>query len=53
MIRGDPSGAAHHLHGVHAGYLRVRGSAPGGLRWELGDGSPLVNVFTGGGEARA
>ena len=28
--------AAHHLHGVHAGYVRVRGRAPGALRWELG-----------------
>jgi hypothetical protein len=30
--------AAHHLHGVHRGYLRVRGQAPGALAWELGDG---------------
>jgi hypothetical protein len=29
---------AHHLHGVHAGYVRVRGAAPGGLTWELGRG---------------
>jgi HNH endonuclease len=28
--------AAHHLHGVHMGYVRVRGSAPDGLQWELG-----------------
>jgi hypothetical protein len=28
---------AHHLHGVHKGYVRVRGAAPGGLRWELGE----------------
>jgi len=36
--------AAHHLHGVHAGYLRVRGRAPSSLVWELGrgwDGRPL------------
>jgi hypothetical protein len=36
--------AAHHLHGVHAGHLRVRGRAPDGLVWELGrgwDGAPL------------
>jgi 5-methylcytosine-specific restriction endonuclease McrA len=26
----------HHLHGVHAGYIRVRGEAPDGLVWELG-----------------
>lgn len=25
----------HHLHGVHGGYLRVTGKAPGALRWEL------------------
>lgn len=28
---------AHHLHGVHRGYVRVAGTAPGGLDWELGD----------------
>jgi len=28
--------AAHHLHGVHRGYVRVRGRAPDGLRWQLG-----------------
>jgi 5-methylcytosine-specific restriction endonuclease McrA len=36
--------AAHHLHGVHAGYVRVRGTAPDGLTWELGlgpGGAPL------------
>jgi HNH endonuclease len=27
----------HHRHGVHDGYLRAGGTAPGGLRWELGD----------------
>jgi hypothetical protein len=27
--------AAHHLHGVHAGYVRVRGAAPEALRWEM------------------
>jgi hypothetical protein len=35
---------AHHLHGVHARYVRVTGLAPGALRWELGrgyDGAPL------------
>jgi hypothetical protein len=25
--------APHHLHGVHRGFLRVRGEAPGGLAW--------------------
>jgi hypothetical protein len=29
--------AAHHLHGVHRGFVRVRGVAPGGLEWELGE----------------
>jgi hypothetical protein len=36
--------AAHHLHGVHAGYVRVTGRAPDALTWELGlghDGAPL------------
>jgi hypothetical protein len=36
--------AAHHLHGVHAGLVRVSGRAPDALRWELGvgyDGAPL------------
>jgi len=28
--------AAHHLHGVHNGYVRVRGAAPERLQWELG-----------------
>ncbi len=28
--------AAHHLHGIHMGYVRVTGQAPDGLRWELG-----------------
>ncbi len=28
---------AHHLHGVHKGYVRVSGQAPDGLRWELGE----------------
>ncbi len=42
--------APHHLHGVHAGYLRVRGRAPDRLVWELGrgwDGAPL-EVFEPG-----
>jgi hypothetical protein len=30
--------AAHHLVGVHRGYLRVRGEAPHGLSWRLGFG---------------
>ncbi len=29
--------AAHHLHGVHMGWIRVRGEAPDRLRWQLGD----------------
>jgi len=28
--------AAHHLHGIHAGVVRVEGTAPDGLLWELG-----------------
>jgi len=28
--------AAHHLHGVHRGWVRVEGEAPGALRWRLG-----------------
>lgn len=30
--------AAHHLHGVHVGSVRVTGRAPWGLRWTLGSG---------------
>lgn len=33
--------APHHLRGVHGGRLRVSGSAPDRLRWELADGTPL------------
>jgi len=29
--------AAHHLRGVHEGYVRVQGAAPNGLAWELGE----------------
>jgi len=28
---------AHHLRGVHEGYVRVQGAAPNGLTWELGE----------------
>jgi 5-methylcytosine-specific restriction endonuclease McrA len=28
---------AHHLHGVHRGWVRVRGRAPDALVWELGE----------------
>jgi 5-methylcytosine-specific restriction endonuclease McrA len=28
--------AFHHLVGIHGGYLRVSGRAPGGLTWEIG-----------------
>jgi hypothetical protein len=27
---------AHHLHGIHRGTVRACGSAPHGIRWELG-----------------
>jgi 5-methylcytosine-specific restriction endonuclease McrA len=30
--------AAHHLHGIHAGYLRVTGRAPDRLRWRFRPG---------------
>jgi len=39
--------AAHHLHGVHRGWVRVRGHAPDGLRWQLGvraDGTPIAEA---------
>jgi hypothetical protein len=39
----------HHQHGVHAGHVKIRGTAPHGLRYELGrrrDGSPLL-VYQG------
>jgi hypothetical protein len=32
--------AAHHLHGVHLGWIRVRGEAPDALAWELGGLQP-------------
>ncbi|MFL5440934.1 MAG: HNH endonuclease [Myxococcales bacterium] len=40
----DPSNlvslcAPHHLHCVHMGWLRVTGTAPDGVRWELGLGA--------------
>jgi hypothetical protein len=28
--------AAHHLHGIHGGRIRVFGRAPDGLVWEFG-----------------
>jgi hypothetical protein len=31
--------AVHHLRGVHMGRLRVSGTAPDRLRWELGVGA--------------
>ncbi len=27
--------AGHHLHGVHRGYIRVQGEAPGALVWRF------------------
>jgi len=41
--------AAHHLHGVHLGYIRVSGKAPHALRWQLGvrlGKAPLVEIVT-------
>jgi hypothetical protein len=51
----DPSNltslcAAHHLHGVHYGYIKVTGQAPDRLRWELGvrpGREPLIVVEPG------
>ncbi len=43
--------AWHHLRGVHAGIVRIRGRAPGALRFELGvrpPQPPLVAYATGG-----
>ena len=34
--------AAHHLHGLHLGWVRVRGQAPDALSWELGYGKELA-----------
>ena len=37
--------AAHHLHGIHAGYLRVTGVAPHRLRWRFRPGGgPLLGA---------
>ncbi|MFL5301087.1 MAG: HNH endonuclease, partial [Anaeromyxobacteraceae bacterium] len=36
--------AAHHLVGVHRGYLRVRGEAPHRLTWQLGFGATLARL---------
>jgi hypothetical protein len=35
--------AAHHLHGIHAGHLRVHGEAPHALTWELAGAQVLVH----------
>lgn len=32
-----PTCLPHHLHGIHKGYVRVRGRAPDELVWELGE----------------
>ncbi len=37
--------AAHHLHGVHRGFIRVKGEAPDALAWsfpELGGGGAVA-----------
>jgi hypothetical protein len=41
--------AAHHLHGVHLGWVRVFGKAPDRLTWHLGVrfGAPPLEVFVG------
>jgi hypothetical protein len=33
--------APHHLRGIHGGLIRVSGTAPDGLVWELRSGAPL------------
>ena len=42
--------AFHHLRGVHAGLLRIRGQAPGGLRFEVGlrAGHAPLAIYTSG-----
>jgi hypothetical protein len=50
--------APHHLHGVHRGFVRVRGAAPGGLTWALGEaaassGHPAVGAHPPAGEGFA
>jgi hypothetical protein len=42
--------AFHHLRGVHAGRLRVRGRAPHGLRFDLGlrPGAPPLASYRSG-----
>ncbi len=42
--------AFHHLRGVHAGFVRIRGQAPQGLTFELGTRAgkpPLVHYLSG------
>ena len=36
--------AAHHLHGIHAGYLRVTGVAPHRLRWSFPPGGGPLSL---------
>jgi hypothetical protein len=42
--------AAHHLRGVHAGRVRIRGRAPNALRFELGlrPGAPPLEIYRSG-----
>ena len=42
--------SCHHLRGVHGGYIRVSGTAPNGLVWELGG---KVWMATSGGTSRS
>ncbi len=41
--------AAHHHHGIHAGYVRAWGEAPDGIHWELGTraGAPPLMMLIG------
>ncbi len=49
--------APHHLRGIHGGRLRVSGTAPDHLVWELADGTPFTagagRLRRGGGGAAA
>jgi hypothetical protein len=39
--------AAHHLHGVHVGWVRVSGLAPGRLRWRFRErAGPMMSVVS-------
>jgi len=39
--------AAHHLNGVHMGWIRVWGAPPDRLRWQLGTGAGAAPIAQG------